>query len=216
MDHSAIITGVCALISAVLAYITKVSAAKHRRNIQATETQQEQLLQFYKDLTQECQSLRKSNTDLMLRVSELQSEVHKLREQLEYYEDNHLAVEARDMLSNIFNYGFKSPAWIHDVGNNRWYVNDPYCRQFSVDRPSFWHPVNIFGLYKPDDVRDYIRHDFQVLDCGVPIVFSESVRKRVMDPECEESIVAEFKKTPIVIGDRQYIFGCMLSKHDPE
>jgi hypothetical protein len=223
--------------TAVLAYINRASSLAYRqraiedkraldeasrleeRNRNREEElrkQQEQMTQFYAQILAEHDQLRRDNLDLRNKIDELQKEILLLREKLEYYEGNLLAKEARQLVESLLNFGCHNPAWIHDLAAGKWYLNDAYCREFNVTRTSFWHPVNIFGRYDPDDAIRYTANDFKISDAGGTHTFTERVRKRIMDPKCEEYYEAQFQKTAMVIGDRPFIFGRMVQMTDGE
>lgn len=212
----AAIAAISACSSGFFAWASKKSQVSHKIQLAIESSRVEQQLQFYATVISECEKLRLSNQDLQKQVMTLQSEVHKLREQLEFYEENHLASEARDMLSSVFNDFIQRPAWIHDVANNKWYLNDAYCREFSVDRKTFWSPVNIFGRYDIESAIQYASNDMKVVESGTTITFEESIRRRIMDPKCDEYLVAKFQKTPFVINSRPYVVGKMLEIREQE
>ncbi|MAT51138.1 MAG: hypothetical protein CMK32_08145 [Porticoccaceae bacterium] len=201
---------VATAVSGFFAFLSKQSAGKRDAAKESESAKIEQQVQFYAQVISECSELRKSNLELQHQISSLQSEVHKLRDQLEYYEQNHLASEARELVSGLLNRACNRPAWIHDVASNKWYLNDEYCREFSITRPTFWTPVNIFGRYDADDVLEYISNDLKVVEANATVEFVESMPRRVMDPKCDELVRAKFQKTPIVINERPYVFGRLV------
>lgn len=201
----AVISAAGAIAAAFFTYLSKKANAAS-----------EQQVKFYADVIAECSKLRHSNNELQRQVTELRMEVHSLREQLEFYEENHLATEARAMLEHVFNSVFTGPAWIHDLASNKWYLNDAYCREFSVTRNSFWTPVNIFARYEPEDAIRYAQHDMSVMQAGTTIDFDEKFRRRVMDPKCDDFATGRFRKTPFTINNRPYVVGKMVCLLDED
>ena len=216
MDYTEIALAVLALagacVSGFFAFMGKKSQSKFDAQVKSDAAKQEQQVQFYATVIAECQKLRESNSELQRQITDLQSEVHRLREQLEFYEENHLATEAREMLERVFDQATMEPSWIRDVANNKWYLNDAYCRTFGIKRQSFWTPVNILGRYEIEDVLKYATNDMMVIETGTMVEFKERVRKRIMDPRCNEFILGRFSKTPFTINDRPYIVGRLIEE----
>ena len=208
----AVVAAVGAGVSGLFAYFGRQSQAKFEQASKADAAKQEQQVQFYATVIAECEKLRESNGKLQKQITQLQNEVHQLREQLEFYEENHLASEAREMLESVFNNVIAKPAWIHDLAANKWYVNDYYCREFRVSRNSFWTPINILGRYDIEDALKYTQNDMKVIDTGTAVEFEERVRARIMDPKCDEFVTGRFVKTPFLINERPYVVGKMLEK----
>ena len=208
----AIVATVGAGSSGLFAWLSKKSQSEHRLLSASESAKQEQQVQFYAQVLAECKDLRNGNQELQKQVLTLQNEVHKLREQLEFYEQNHLANESRDMLESIFNDFLQRPAWIHDLSANKWYLNDAYCKMFSIKRKTFWTPINIFGRYDAADAVKYSSNDMQVVEAGTTIEFTERIRVRIMEPRCDEFITAKFQKTPLIINSRPYVAGKMLEQ----
>lgn len=167
-----------------------------------------QRAKFYDTLLSEVQDLRNECRELRNQIDTLETNCETFKSRLEFYEENTLAVQARQMLSHVMN-NQRHPAWIHHVGENKWYLNDAYCEQFGVIRPSFWTPVNIFARYSPDDALQFIRNDLAALESGVACTFKERVHLRIMDPDCTDIIEATFIKAPLAIGDSRYVIGEM-------
>lgn len=189
---------------------------KHREQQDDFRRQQEQMTQFYSRILAEHDALRKDNIELRAKIEELHQEIMRLQEKLEFYEGNLLARESRQLVESLLNNGCHHPAWIHDLSAGKWYLNDAYCREFSVSRPSFWSAVNIFGRYNADDAIQYTANDFKIAEAGGTHRFTERVRRRIMDPNCDEYFEADFEKTAMVIGDRPFIFGRMVGEGDEE
>lgn len=208
-----------ATITAFFAWMTSNSNINFKRNKDSDKARQEielskyeQQNNFYTSIISECEKLREGNVSLQSQIYKLQEEVHKLRDQLEFYERNHLASEAREMLEKIFNNFLTAPSWIHDISNNIWYLNDSYCSMFDIKRKSFWTPVNIFGRYDIKTAIDYHSNDLKVVEAGATVEFIESVRVSVMNPKCEDFIDIKIQKTPIIINERPYVIGKMLEQ----
>lgn len=176
-----------------------------------TQTAQQQQMDFYQQVISECQSLRAGNLELQKQVNNLQDEVHQLREKLEYYEENPAATAAREIMKAVFNAN-PNPMWIHDIPNNKWYLNNSYCTRFYVNRTNFWTPVNIFGRYESQDALQYIKNDLDVIEVGAPIEFAERVRTRIMDPNCDSFVDGRFRKTPLSVNGVPYVVGEMLEE----
>ena len=214
-------------VAAFFAYRTKISEvekaaelerAKAEAERQASEreaidqhyqAEREQQQQFYQTILKEIDFLRGQNRELQGQVLELENKVAHLQESLDYYEGNPAAAMARELFSNTMN-SLTVPAWVHDIGNNKWYLNDAYCECFSVVRKTFWTPVNIFGMYDKDEAIKYVDNDLKVVQSGMPIEFTEKTRCRVTDPKCEEYTTGRYRKIPISVGDQPFIFGMKL------
>lgn len=173
----------------------------------------QQRTEFYAQIMAECQSQRALIVNLNKQVTSLQNEVHLLREKLEFYEENPATQQSRQLLESIFSSPALGPAWIHDLGNNRWYLNDQYCNQFNVIRKGgFWTPVNILGRYKADDALSYVKNDMEVIETNATIEFTETAKRRIMDPNCSETFTAKYRKHPIRLGDDLFVFGQLLEE----
>ena len=129
---------------------------------------------------------------------------------MEYYEDNPAVHLAREILREVMNIVFTREAWIHDLSNNRWYVNDKYASTFGIDRLTYWHPVNLYARFPPEDVAKYVNNDLKVLGGGVPVTLEEEVRCRITDPDCQEYVKVMIRKTPIEADGAGLIFGQVL------
>jgi PAS domain-containing protein len=179
------------------------------------ERESEQQREFYTTLMEEVRALRAENLELKNEIRKCQSEIEKLEQKLEYYERNPANSYARQLFAGIMN-ALKHPAWVHDIANRRWYLNDAYCRQFGVERSDFWTPINLFGRYKPEDIASYAENDLQVIHSNAPIEFTERVRASVMDPHCDDFVVGRFRKSPVVIGEQPFVFGTLLHIEESE
>jgi len=184
-------------------------ASKASQNLDVYKTDQQN--KFYTEILSEYQELRKCNITLQEQITSLQSEVRELRKQISFYEENALVSESREMLECIFNHSMAVPAWIHDITGNKWYLNDEYCKTFSVSRPSFWYPVNIFGQYDTEDALSYLSNDLKIVEMGTAYEIEERVRKQVLNPKSKDYIIGLFRKTPIMVKGRPYIVGKMLN-----
>ena len=171
---------------------------------------------FYAQIVSECESLRESSSVLRERTSRLEDENAKLTTDLQFFRENHLAVEARDLVVHVFEKFLNVPCWVRDVGHNRWYLNEAYCKEFSVIRDTFWTPINIFGRYDHTDAVKYASNDLKVVETGTTIEFRERVRRKIMDPECGEFGEYMIRKTPFFINGRPYIVGKVLKRLDSE
>lgn len=194
------------IITAILALVGTATAgfwAWKKTQVDSTEKQK---TAFYDMLLVECQRLRELTMQLQTKVGELQNEVVDCKERLIFYEENHLASEARRMLEHVVNAN-ASPQWIHAVGQNKWYLNNAYCKLFSVTRSTFWHPVNIFARYDNETVLAFVNHDLQVVSAGMAIEFRERCPVRITDPNCTEMIEGVFVKTPFKINENAYVVG---------
>jgi hypothetical protein len=175
-----------------------------------------QLTNFYNQLLVECQSLRTCNMELQNKLASVSVRMNDLQAQLQFYEDNTLLTESRDMLANIFEKFVDAAAWIHDVSSNKWYLNEKYCVTFHVKRVSFWTPVNILGQYDAADVIDYMKNDLAVIETGTMMECVERVRVRIMDPHCDDYMHYKIRKTPFFINNRPYIVGSVVAQvHSP-
>lgn len=154
--------------------------------------------------------------DLQTKIISLEKEIHELRQELEYYKSNAALMVPREILEEVFDKGLITPSWLHAVGQSKWYLNETYCEEFSIESRSFWRPINIFGRFSATDATRYVENDLQVIRTNVPTEFTERVRRRIMDPDCNEFVLARIRKVPIVIQDQPYIFGKILEYVDEE
>lgn len=177
------------------------------------EREAKQQQEFYTTLMDEVRALRQENLELKVEIRKCQDEIEKLEQKLEYYERNPANSYARQLFAGVMN-AMKEPAWVHDIANSRWYLNDAYCRQFGVERSEFWSAVNLFGRYSPEDIAACAENDLHVIKTNTPVEFTERVRCSVMDPSCEEYVTCKFRKAPVVIGEQPFVLGQLLSIKD--
>lgn len=180
-------------------------ALKAKRTISA----EEQKVQFYEIILKEHASLRVVCDNLQTKLIMLQTEVEKLRKDLLFYEENHLASNSRAMIKHILN-SSEIPEWIHDLGTNKWYINTAYATYFNVHRQDFWTPINILARYPDIETLEHLANDLSTVAAGTEINFEETLNKDIMNPKCKYKMRGVFKKSPFRISDNNYIYGKLL------
>lgn len=206
MPDTALISVLVAVASAVAGAVASYYGWKAKK----MTSEGDQRTRFYEAVMHECDALRHTSTELQKQVIELKAQVEILEEELEFYRQNILPTDTRVILAFVMNTQ-THPMWIHHVGENKWYLNDEYCRQFNVIRRDFWTPVNLFAHYDSADILDYTRNDIRVIDANASCQFVESARTRIMDPNCTDVKFGLFRKSPLQIGDNSFILGELLS-----
>ena len=186
--------------------------SKRKIELQSYERRAEQQESFYSKLMEELATLRNENRDLRRSLDTIKIQMTDLKNKISYYENNPMTQDAQKILERLFDEGMLYPAWLRDVDNDKWYLNSSYCKKFHVIRKEFWKGINIYGQYDGDDALEYAQNDLNVLQNNTAVEFIENIRVRVLDPNCEEKITAKFRKTPMRIGDRNFIFGQMISE----
>jgi len=170
----------------------------------------EQQKATFQALVEQQKVLMAQNTAFHAEIGELRDKVKHLEDRLAYYEGNPALAQARELLECLMENCLVYPTWIHDLGANKWYLSDAYCKTFSVERPHFWTPIDILSFYDPQDTTTYLQHDLAVVQSGSPQTFVERVRKRIMDPECTEYLKIKIRKAPCTINGNRYVSGTVL------
>jgi len=185
--------------------VTAWWAFKTKKTISVEEQQKS----FYADIIKEYAALRELYNSLQSKMVMLQAEIHQLRKDLSFYEENHLASNSRAMIKNILN-SSPLPEWINDIGSNRWYVNNAYSQYFNVDKQDFWTPINILARYPDTENLKHINNDLSVVAIGTVVEFEEEYNKDIMNPKSKYKMKAIVKKYPFCIGDNNYIYGKLV------
>jgi len=204
MDSTTTIAAVCTFLgTAFAAWLTyKATAGKTRSD-------------FIEKLLEECKQLRNSLNgkdklvlELQIEVRKLQEEVHGLREQLTSYESTRAPSDSPHLIERLVN-TIPYPVWIHEVGANKWYLNDRYSKRFGVPRKDFWTPVNIFRFYPSERAAHFVQNDMAVIESNVGKHVIEQFPKRIMEPisNDNELIPWEVVKVPVRAGGRNYVLG---------
>ena len=186
----------------------EVELEKARLQYEARESDLRRQAEFFEKILSDYESLRKRYFDLESTVRKLQDELEKVERQLEFYHSNSAIVESYRLLQHVMN-NLPMPAWIHEVANNNWYLNDPYCEKFNVNRKNFWDGVNVLSRYDQDDALEYQKNNILVIQEDRSQEIVEKARVYIMDPRCENFIYGVFVKTPIEINEQTFILGYM-------
>jgi len=172
-------------------------------------TIENQKTEFYNTILSEYSDLRKLYNDLQSKLSVLQNQIENLRDDLAFYEENHLATNSREMLSLILNSSDK-PKWIHDIGQNKWYINDAYCKYYNISRKDFWTPLNILSRYKDLYSAQYIANDLSTIAIGTHVDFEEEANRDILNPHSKYRMRGVVRKHPFEINENNYIYGQLL------
>jgi uncharacterized membrane-anchored protein YhcB (DUF1043 family) len=226
-----IISVLATLIAGYLALAVKKAETRHRDDLAAQEKQKaielEKLklkfdteerenkvkTEFYDNLIRDYEAVRNRCYELEQMVRNHESKIKELQGELAFFKNNALAIEARNILEEVM-LCFEDAAWIHDIGANKWYLNEHYCNRFGIKRDNFWTPINILAHYDEQDALAYLVHDQQVLAAGIPFEFEEKTRVKILDPNCEDYITCRYRKVPFKIGKNNYVFGKLLEVVD--
>ncbi|MBF84030.1 MAG: hypothetical protein CL489_06080 [Acidobacteria bacterium] len=159
-------------------------------------------------------------TERNTKIGQLQNEVHalsekvdRLRKQIKQMESNRIAYDTMHVVEGMMD-TFPFPAWLHSVGENKWYVNDAYCKAFGIHRDTFWQGVNILAMYPAEIAAKYVQHDMKVVESNMGSLFTEQVSKNVMQHDPQSEFECDIYKMPIVAGGKRYIFGLAKLGHD--
>lgn len=175
---------------------------------------QENQLKFINILIDQNRELKDSFFTMRTDLEKVQITLKEVEEKLKFYEENSLAVDARELLALLMDDN-PNPMWIHSVGSeSRWYVNAAYCEVFNVRRPSFWTPINILARYPVEATLQYIKHDLDVVRSNSTQIFEEIASKDIQNPNCLEKLTLKVKKTPVCIHEHTYVVGEVLSYTD--
>lgn len=159
--------------------------------------------------SEELRSLYMTNKELREKNEELLDELEKLR-------TTQMPGDTPALLEALIN-AMPYPAWLHEVGNNNWFINDAYSKKWHVTRKDFWTPINIFERYPKDAAAVYVANDMRVVASGVARVFREDISEYVLLPEGPNNPTDEWSilKVPISVGNKQYVFGAAFRTNDP-
>lgn len=189
----------------------EIELEKARLQYEARESDLKRQSEFFEKILTDYESLRKSHLELESTVRKLKDELEKVEQSLEFYRGNSAVVESYSLLDKMTNL-LPMPAWIHDVSNNKWYLNDSYCQKFNVSRKHFWDGVNILSRYDQDDVLRYQQNNILVVQEGRTQEVYERARCYIMDPKCPNFIYGRFSKSPIEINNKTFILGYMIEE----
>tara|TARA_E500000318_G_C3549550_1_gene208266 strand:+ start:1037 stop:1720 length:684 start_codon:yes stop_codon:yes gene_type:complete len=212
MDLNSGITAICTFLGTGLAaWLTYLATAGRTRK------------DFIEKLLDECQELRESLSkkdglvlELQQEVKKLQNEVHALRDELIRYESTKAPTDSTQILE-VFFQSFPTPVWVHEVGANKWYVNDIYTKIFSIKRKDFWTPINVFQYYPAELAAQFVSNDMDVVESGVGQYFTEKFPQRIMEVEDQTNMAIDWDvvKIPVRAGGRSYVIGCCTNeKHN--
>jgi len=190
----------------------ELKKSEHQVMIDYYRELKEQNKSTFEQMAEQIKVLIQANADLNTAVAGCRDDLEECKNLIRFYEENPAITDSKTLLEQVFNNVFSGPAWIHDMSADRWYLNDEYCRFFSVQRSSFWQGINILGMYSFEQASEFIEQDERVLKVGAPIVFTDEVRKEIANPQCTQFIKGTFKKTPIIIGEKPYVIGKMLEE----
>ncbi len=147
-------------------------------------------------------------SQLQKQVTDLQKEIHILRDKVDQYESTRVPADSSQLLEQLIN-TIHIPAWIHEVGANNWFINDAYCERFHVTRRDFWTPINVLRFYPAERAARYVGEDMAVIESGVHRCFEQEIPDKIMEPESEENQTRTFRvcKFPAKGGPREYLIG---------
>lgn len=208
VETTTAITAICTFAgTAIAAFLTyKATAGQSKKD-------------FIEKLLDECQELRDSLTgrdklvlELQIEVRKLQEEVHSLRDQLQSYESTRAPSDSPHLIETLVN-TIPYPVWIHEVGANKWYLNDRYSKRFGVPRKDFWSPVNIFRFYPAERAAHFVQNDMAVIEANVGKHVIEQFPRRIMEPVSNDNQLTpwEVVKVPVRAGGRNYVLGFCTS-----
>lgn len=201
------------VIAAVVTLVTSAFGGWWLYRSKRTASDEEQRSKFSEMLLTEYDKLRDLYLSLQVELTKVHNEVYILRNKLEFYEENRLASDAREILVQVINSN-ENPKWIHSLGTNQWYLNDAYCKTFGVTRSNFWLPVNVLARFNEEDTVRYLQNDLSTVAANTSLCFEEKARKQIMNPKCTEYYILTVKKTPFKINDYSYIIGEVVEIKD--
>ena len=139
----------------------------------------------------------------------LTGQVASLKAELTFYRQNAVALDAQDVLQHVMEF-FEAPAWLHAVGELKWYVNDHFCDYFNVQRRNFWSAINLITLSDEATGSQIIAQDLEIVDSGSMIETVEERCKYLGDPNNDTRVRVKLRKTPVRIGEKNYVLGQVL------
>lgn len=159
-------------------------------------------------LREENDAKNETITTLQAQITSMQMQLRDLEEAVEKLESSNLYTDSGQILEEFVNH-LPHPAWLHEVGENNWFLNRYYQQAFAVPRRSFWEPINVLARYPSDISAVYVSNDLAVVKAGVPMVFEEDVSDRVLFPPSPSNSTHEWEvlKIPLVCGGRNYVLG---------
>ena len=176
----------------------------------------------YNELLSQINTYTNTNTTLMTqlsealdRVDELETEVNKLKLELARYQLSQTDKDAKQILEKIIQ-SLPWPSWLHEVGKNRWYLNNAYNESFNIPSHSFWDHVNILATYPSQIAAHYVQNDMKVIEAGIPMYFEEPISRKVMEPisKLNPSKQWDITKTPIKLQGSVYVWGQAFDKSE--
>lgn len=160
---------------------------------------------------------RKNRESVLLcedKIRGLEDQVSKLTSELKFYRENSLAFDAQHVLRDVMEF-FEAPAWLHAVGDQKWYVNDHFCDFFGVTRRNFWAAINLITLSDDTTGSQIVSQDLNVVSSGSTIDVVEQRCKNLADPADESKVNVRMRKAPITIGDKKYVVAQIIEVIDP-
>lgn len=149
-------------------------------------------------------NLRNMYNSQQISILELKHEVKILKDELTFYRENRMAGDSRFMLSQILNTD-DNPYWIHDLTANTWYVNDAFCKMFSVKRADFWTPVNLFARYPETFIAEYLAKQLSICATNAQSRVEKTYNKDILNPNCTYKVKVIVEKTPLKVGNHVYL-----------
>lgn len=212
-SNEVILAIIAAIVGAVGGWFGKRTELKLKKE-DNKPAELENQLKFINLLIDQNKELKDSFYSMRSDLEKVQETLREVEEKLKFYEENSLAIDAREILAMLMNNN-PNPMWIHSVGaESKWYVNDSYCELFAVRRPSFWTPVNILARYPVDITLEYVKNDLDVVRSNSAQIFEEVASREILNPKCLEKIKLTVKKTPVCIHEHTYVVGEVLSYKD--
>lgn len=203
LDWTAVITAVVtAVVSIMGTWFTLVSKKREGQ------------LDFFEKMLADGTSLRETILQINGHNLKLQAEIDAVREELQEVKDRlidceklRLDYDFQYIVYNIFNY-ITLPAWLCDVQDNKWYVNDVYAKHFKINRQGFWTPINIMALFDEDLSAEYMANNMKAIQFGAPIITKEPIYKDLTSPVSLNNPSEDWHilKIPI-LGSQKYIIG---------
>ena len=215
---------VAAIVTGILTCIGTIAAAWIALRGKLAQTSANSQDALFTQLIAETASLRdviserdKTIIELQAEITKLRNEVGELRTEIEKYESTRMPGDAPHILEQIMNI-MPYPAWLHEVGANKWYLNDAYSERFRVNRKDFWTPVNIWRFDPSEAAAEYVAADMAVIESNIARYSVEHVSDAIMEAVSNDNPPREWDivKVPIRAGGRNYVFGIATRSREPD
>lgn len=174
-----------------------------------------------RELMDQCRELQATITQRDARIGELQQqlkeltqEVESLKQMVEKYQSTAVHSDSTQILETLMQ-TMPHPAWIHEVGQNQWFINDTYSKRLNVHRNDFWDAVNVYRFYPAERAASFVANDMAVIQSGATHCFTEEFPDRILEPASNDNQKREWQvvKFPVVAGGKRYVIGMC---HRPE